>query len=452
MNQRPDADQIPAVAAEGRLTLPVLSEGPVFWRSLEELAEGGVPAGPRGHGHDHAAAPPPWLETPSRRDFFRYMAASLALGGLTGCAVEPAEQIVPYVEQPEQIVPGKPLFFATALATDGFGLGVLVESQMGRPTKIEGNPDHPASLGSTDAFAQAAILDFYDPDRSQVVTREGRVETWVHFQEKLLGLRESKREAKGAGLSILTRTVTSPTLADQLRRLREQFPKLKVHAYEPITREAIVAGTKMAFGEELEPVYHLEKADVIVALDADFFSTGPGRLKDARAFASRREVEPDVRAFIAGPAEPAGQAPAMNRLYAIECTPTITGASADHRLAVSARDVDPIARVIARGVGVGEGQGAWPPGRIARPSRPACRTGSRRRARPRPDEGAMRGHPRRGADGRGPRAGAPDQPRAGQRRQDGRVPAPDRWARAPARHPGRSPSWPATSPPAGWTR
>ena len=147
---------------------------------------------------------------------------------------------------------------------------------MGRPTKIEGNPDHPASLGATDAFAQAAILDFYDPDRSQVVTKDGRVETWVHFQEMFLGLRERKREAKGAGLRILTAHVTSPTLADQLRRLREQFPQTKLHAYEPVTREAVRAGTKLAFGEELEPVYHLDKADVIVALDADFFSRGPG--------------------------------------------------------------------------------------------------------------------------------------------------------------------------------
>ncbi len=379
------------------------------------------------------------------------MAASLALGGLTGCAIEPAEQIVPYVEQPEQIVPGKALFFATALATDGYALGVLVESQMGRPTKIEGNPDHPASLGATDAFAQAAILDFYDPDRSQVVTREGRVETWVHFQEMLLGLREKKREAKGAGLSILTRTVTSPTLADQLRRLREQFPQLKVHAYEPITREAVVAGTKMAFGEELEPVYHLEKADVIVALDADFFSTGPGRLKDARAFASRREVEPEVRAFIGGPAEPAGRAPAMNRLYAIECTPTITGASADHRLAVSARDVDPIARVIARGVGVGEGQGAR-----RRPNCPAISpgtpSGSRRwRATSSGRRGDAWSSPARGRRPRSTRwrTGSTTRWATSARRSST---CPGSTARGPARHPGRSPSWPSTSPPAGSTR
>jgi molybdopterin-containing oxidoreductase family iron-sulfur binding subunit len=354
MNQRPDADQTTAGARPFAVSLPVLPDGPVLWRSLEELASGGVPAEARAHDPDAPRAP--WLEPPSRRDFFRFMAASLALGGVTGCAVQPAEQIVPYVEQPEQIVPGKPLFFSTALAMDGYALGVLVESHMGRPTKIEGNPDHPASLGATDLFAQAAILDFYDPDRSQVVTKDGRVETWVHFQEMLLDRRERKVESRGAGLRILTRPVTSPTLADQLRRLREAFPQMKLHAYEPVTRDAVRAGTKLAFGEDLEPVYHLDQADVIVALDADFFAWGPGRLKDARAFAARREVEPELREFITGRAEqggPAQGAPAMNRLYAIECTPTITGGSADHRLAVSARDVDPIARAIARGVGVG---------------------------------------------------------------------------------------------------
>ncbi len=300
------------------------------------------------------------------------MAASLALGGVTGCAIEPAESIVPYVEHPEQIVPGKPLFFSTAVTTDGFALGVLVESHMGRPTRIEGNPDHPASLGATDPFAQAAILDFYDPDRSQVVTRDGRVETWVHFQEMLLGLRERKREVKGAGLRILTRTVTSPTLADQLRRLRESFPEAKLHAYDPVTRDAVRAGTRLAFGEELEPVYHLEKADVIVALDADFFAWGPGRLKDARAFAARREVEPQVREFIAGHAEQGGQdqaAATMNRLYAIECTPTITGASADHRLPVSARDVDAIARAIAGGVGASKPDAGKLPDHLSRHAR-----------------------------------------------------------------------------------
>ena len=141
------------------------------------------------------------------------------------------------------------------------------------------------------------------------MTNDGRVETWEHFEEMLLGLREQKRETKGAGLRILTRTVTSPTLADQLRRLLEQFPQAKWHAYEPVTRDAVRAGTRLAFGEELEPVYHLDKADVIVALDADFLAWGPGRIKDARAFAARARSS-QVREFITGRAEQGRAGPA----------------------------------------------------------------------------------------------------------------------------------------------
>ena len=233
MNQRPDPDPTLTDASSVGVELPILSDGPLFWRSLDELADERRARGPD-HGsrryHDLVALR---FDPSSRRDFLRFMAASLALGGLSGCAIQPAESIVPYVEAPEQIVPGKPLFFSTAVSMDGFACGVLVESQMGRPTKIEGNPDHPASLGATDAFAQAAILSFYDPDRSQVVTHDGRVETWDRFETLLLALREEKARTKGAGLRILTQTITSPTLADQLRRLHEQFPEAKWHAYEP---------------------------------------------------------------------------------------------------------------------------------------------------------------------------------------------------------------------------
>ena len=186
---------------------------------------------------------------------------------------------------------------------DGFACGVLVKSEMGRPIKIEGNPAHPASLGATDIFGQAALLGLYDPDRSQLVTRGGRIETWEHFQTLALDVRESLRAKKGAGLRILTQTVASPTLADQLHRLLEQFPEAKWHAYEPVTRDAIRAGCRLAFGEDLEPVHHLEKADVIVSLEADFLAWGPARLKDARAFAARRD------------AGDGGAAASMNRLY-----------------------------------------------------------------------------------------------------------------------------------------
>jgi molybdopterin-containing oxidoreductase family iron-sulfur binding subunit len=352
--------KLPRFSAQG-LELPIVSDGPVFWRSHDELVSAHAPVSDSAQELSELVAL--GSDSSSRRDFLRLMAASMALGGMSGCAIEPTEAIVPYVEPPEQIIPGKPLFFATAVPLGGYGCGVLVESHMGRPTKIEGNPDHPASLGATDAFGQAEVLSFYDPDRSPVITHDGRIETWERFQNVLLTLREEKQKSKGAGLRILTRTITSPSLAEQLKRLLAQFPEAKWHVHEPVTRDAIHAGCRQAFGEELEPVYHLDKADVIVALDADFLAWGPGRLKDARAFAARRETEQDARKFISGGAAadvPAGAG--MNRLYAIECTPTITGASADHRLPVPARDIAAIAQSIASAIGIG---GLSEPGTIS---------------------------------------------------------------------------------------
>ena len=166
---------------------------------------------------------------------------------------------MPYVEAPEAIVPGKPLFFASAVPIDGYACGVLVKSQMGRPIKIEGNPAHPASLGAVDIFGQATILTLYDPDRSQLVTHNARVDTWEHFPDAPPGHPRKAARKKGAGLRILTQTVASPTLADQLQRLTEQFPAAKWHSYEPLTRDAVWAGCRLAFGEDLEPVYHLEQ-------------------------------------------------------------------------------------------------------------------------------------------------------------------------------------------------
>ncbi len=395
MNQRPDAERTPAVPAAGQTTLPVLSEGP---RLLAE--PGGAGRGRRSRG-DPRARPRPGRRR--RRGWRRPAAATSSAtwrprwpwAASPAAPSSPPRQIVPYVEQPEQIVPGKPLFFATALATDGFALGVLVESQMGRPTKIEGNPDHPASLGATDAFAQAAILDFYDPDRSQVVTRDGRVETWVHFQEIFLGLRERMREAEGrrpehpdahVDLADPGRSAPPPARAvppGEAPRLRARHSRRRRRRHEAGLRRGARAGLSPRQGRRDR------RARRRFLLDGARAGS-----RNARAFAARREVEPEVLAFINGRAEQGGQAPgtpSMNRLYAIECTPTITGASADHRLAVAARDVDPIARAIARGVGAGVGQGADLPDHLAR----TRRLGRGARPRPHPDERPMRGHPRR---------------------------------------------------------
>ena len=382
--------------------LPILSEPPLFWKSLEELA------GRVSHAddYDHHALPassPFEPDEPSRREFFRFMAASLALGGVSGCAYQPAESIVPYVLPPESVIPGKPMFYTSAVPIDGFACGVIVKSDMGRPIKIEGNPDHPASLGATDALVQARVLTLYDPDRSQLVTHNGRVDTWERFQMVALDLRAALKAKRGAGLRILTQTVASPTLADQLKRLVDEFPEAKWHSYEPISRDSVRAGCRQAFGEDVEPVYHLDKADILVALDADFLAWGPGRIKDARAFATRRE-----------PGDPAAGANAtMNRLYSIESTPTLTGAAADHRLAVLARDVALFTRALAAELGM--------PEQLA-PATLGARSFLDRRARARL-AGASRskpGHRRRLPACGSPRAGPSDQPFAGKRRQDRR--------------------------------
>jgi molybdopterin-containing oxidoreductase family iron-sulfur binding subunit len=330
--------QLPIIELDSRE--PADPAPPLFWRSLDEWARSQSPdETSEGEFADPSIE---LLDGSSRRQFLRFMGASLALGGVSGCAFQPAETIVPYVRAPEFMATGKFPEFASAIpGPDGYMIGVLVKTQTGRPIKIEGNPDHPASLGSADSLIQAALLGLYDPDRSQLVTHNGRIDTWEHLQTLLLDLRQSLAAGKGAGLRFLTATTTSPTVIDQFKRLAEQFPESRWHVYESVSRDSIRLGAKLAFGEEVEPVFHLEKANVILALDADFLAWGSTRIKDARAFAKRREVGDS--------ATPAS----MNRLYAAECTPSITGAAADHRLAVSAHDIAVLAQAIAGQVGVG---------------------------------------------------------------------------------------------------
>src|SRR5207302_5307849 len=172
--------------------------------------------------------------------FLTLMGASLALAGLGGCSVRPAPTgtVVPYVRAPEEIVPGKPLFYATAMTLGGAGVGLLVESHLGRPTKVEGNPDHPASLGATDVYSQASVLDLYDPDRSQTVTHLGQTATWDDALADIRAALKQQRDKGGAGLRILSETVVSPTLGRQLQELLGTFKQARWHQYEPLARHS----------------------------------------------------------------------------------------------------------------------------------------------------------------------------------------------------------------------
>jgi MoCo/4Fe-4S cofactor protein with predicted Tat translocation signal len=299
--------------------------GPEYWRSLEELA--GSPAFREALHREFPKGASEWVDSVSRRGFLKVMGASMALAGMTGCVRLPLEPIVPYVRQPEDVIPGRPQFYATAMTLGGYASPLLVESHMGRPTKIEGNDRHPASLGGTDIFAQAHVLGLYDPDRSQSVVSMGDQRSWQSFLTALHGPLSAQKALQGAGIRILTPTISSPTLADQLRNFLKVYPQAKWHVYEPVNRDNVLEGAKLAFGQPVETIYDFEKADVIVSLDADFLYAGfPGNVRYIRDFAKRRN--PDGK---------------MNRLYAIESTPTTTGAKADHRLPMRAADIESLA-------------------------------------------------------------------------------------------------------------
>jgi molybdopterin-containing oxidoreductase family iron-sulfur binding subunit len=347
MTTRRQPDGLDLTALRARLAA---QEGPRYWRSLEELAE--TPEFLAYLDQEYPEQAAHWADGPSRRTFLKLMGASLALAGVSGCSSEPAEKIVPYVRMPEQLVPGKPLHYATIVPLAGYATGVLAESHMGRPTMVEGNPAHPDSRGAIDPWTQATVLTLYDPDRSQVVTRRRLISTWDAFLLEAERAIDAARVHKGAGLRILTETVTSPTLARQLRELRNDLPEAKWHQYEPAGGDQTRAGARLAFGTDVTVRYHFDKADVILALDADFLTTSPGRLCYTREFAARREP----------------QAGTMNRLYAVEPAPTITGTMADHRLAIPSYQVAAVAQALAGkldvkaaapGVALAEAQQRW---------------------------------------------------------------------------------------------
>ncbi|HEY2101783.1 MAG TPA: TAT-variant-translocated molybdopterin oxidoreductase [Chthoniobacterales bacterium] len=292
-----------------------------IWRSLDHLERPGDGSEEMQH-REFPEGASELSDEWSRRQFLKIMCASIALAGTTGCTRQPLERIVPYVRQPEEVIPGRPLYFASALTLCGFARGVLVETHEGRPTKIEGNPGHPASLGASDAFMQAELLTLYDAERSQAVIHESQVSTWDLLLGELAGAAKKWQGNGGAGLRLLTRHETSPTILDQIARLLVKYPRAKWHEYDPLATELAA------------PRYHLDKAEVIVSLGADFLSAGPASLKHAHDFTLARQPKST-----------------MNRLYVVEATPTLTGAMADHRLVMRPDDLEDFARTLESGTG-----------------------------------------------------------------------------------------------------
>jgi len=292
----------------------------------------------------HPVIPIAAQDEPARRRFLKLMAASAALAG-AGCSGPPAETIVPWVRMPEQGVPGTPLFYASAFVRRGFAHGVLVETNMGRPTKVEGNPDHPAGVGATDVFTQASVLQLWDPDRSQSVQQGAELSTWAAFEAAFEARRPRFEREGGAGLRILTGELTSPTLAAQIGALLARYPGARWHAWEPLHDHGAAAAARLAFGRPLDALYRLDRVGVLLTLDADLFGSMPGSLGHARAFTAPRRLGAD---------------PGANRLYALESTPTLTGAYADERLARSPHEIEAALWRIAGLLGAAPGGGAAP--------------------------------------------------------------------------------------------
>ena len=333
------------VEQEHRLDLAAVREklreksGKQYWRTLEELADD-----PHFEDLLHREFPrhaSEWDDAVDRRDFLKLMGASLALAGMAGCGRPDIDHIVPYVKQPDGLILGRPNFYATAMPFGAATVGVLVESHEGRPTKIEGNPDHPSSLGATSALVQASILNLYDPDRSQTVQQAGEIRSWSAFLDAAHDLATNVKATNGAGFRILSGATTSPTLTAQIQNLLKLYPEAKWYQWEPAAGDGAREGAMLAFGRNVNTVYEVSKANVIVSLDSDFLASGPGHIAYAKQFSRRRKLN--------GPSD------TMNRLYVVEPTPSVTGSSADHRLPLRSSDVELFARALAGKLGIGSG-------------------------------------------------------------------------------------------------
>jgi MoCo/4Fe-4S cofactor protein with predicted Tat translocation signal len=320
--------------------------GKKYWRSVDELAD--TPEFREMVAREFPKQAAEWIDPVSRRGFLKVMSASLALAGLSGCTKQPDEPIYPYVKEPEDLVLGRPVYFATAMPFNTGAVPLLVKSDAYRPIKVDGNPEHPVNRGSSDPLSQGSLLDLYDPDRSQHVLYRGEVREFAAFLASFRAMLADKKASGGAGLYILSDTVTSPTLAAQWKAAQQSYPNAKWLQWDPVNRDSAYAASKTAFGDYYDAQYRLQDADVIVSLDADFLSgiTHPGFLRLASDYASRRKLtDPSV---------------AMNRLYAVESAPSTTGFKAEHRLALKPSDIATFAAALAAAVGAG-GVGAQPP-------------------------------------------------------------------------------------------
>ncbi|KMO11211.1 TAT-variant-translocated molybdopterin oxidoreductase, partial [Methylobacterium platani] len=313
-------------------------DGPAFWRSLDAVADS--PAFRAFLDTEYPAAAR-LAAAPDRRGFLKLMAASFAMSGLAACGQPDGRaQEVPYVRQPERIVPGAPLAYASAALVDGFANGITVTTRNGRPLKIEGNADHPWSRGGTDVFGQASVLGLYDPFRLQTPQALGRPSSWQAFRAAMTGRFAALKAADGGrGLHLLTGPVTSPSLAAQIAAMRRDFPAMRWHVSAPTGRDALYEGARLALGRPLETRWRFDEAKVVVSLDGDLLDPGPGQVGQARDW-----VEARRRAAAEGRLLP---------LHHAGPSPNLTSAKADTPLVIGSEGLEGIVRDLLAQAGGG---------------------------------------------------------------------------------------------------
>ncbi len=308
-----------------------LTTGPQYWRSLDELSAAPGFKDQLAREFPEGASN---LDGVDRRQFVKIMAASFALGGigLAGCR-RPEANILPYGKSVEGVIPGLPLYFATAMPLRNSAVPLLAETHQGRPTKLEGNPSYAPHGGGSSLLAQASILDLYDPDRATTHTQGGAAINNAAVSDLLAKIGTNYAANAGAGLAFLAEDSSSPTRARLLAKLKQKFPQAVWAQYEPVQDEAPVAAARAAFGKDVKPIYRFAKAKRVVSLDADFLCAESGSLYHARDFSKARKVTK--------PTDP------MNRLYVAESGFTLTGGMADHRLRLASSHMLALAASLA---------------------------------------------------------------------------------------------------------
>lgn len=322
---------------------------PAYWRHAAEF-NGDVAIDAEKH-REFPSGDADVLDATGRRNFMKVMGASMMMAGLTSCARQPEEKIVPYVKPPEDSVAGRYNYYATAVPVAGYAMGAVATSYEGRPTKIEGLLEHPASLGSSSVHAQSSLLDLYCPDRLESIAHAGTMATWNQFVAEIGKAMQAVDAVEGATLAILTETVTSPTIGKQMEKLAAFYPKMQWYQHDPMGRNNARVGAFEAFGEFVAPVINFKKAKIVVSLDDNFLAEGPAHVRYARDFAVTRSASATADAADYEAREGFAH-DEMSRLYVAECTPSLTGAAADHTVRMRFPHIETLARKIAQDLGV----------------------------------------------------------------------------------------------------